>query len=1619
MIDERHFKGGLNQDDEDRDLADGDYRFALNLHSGSSDSDNIGAVENAKGNSLVTFPLSGVRNKCIGTYEYKPGTIVTEGSAESNVSFVIYFIWSSARAHQILKYTPESGENGSIERILQGPILNFDEFKLVNGINVVDGKLLYFVDYHNENRKINIEKAIEEGKKREWDLYFPEDAFDFTTGCDYELTVLDKNLVPVAGGYNVCSSDGSPSTDGTLSSGMKNLADDINTTPPPVGFTALNTIIEAEACGKFMHITAKTEGEYTITIVTTNGHESKLVPLNYYPKPFRLEFMDVMKYPPNCEPKVSYRADSDITYNNVGRLVSQFRARYIYDDFEKSAWGPISTIAIDPNAACGEDPNASPNNYIEIDFSDDRLDDSNGSLAILKRVELAFRELNTGIFKSIIQLDTEDFGFGTNVFRFFNDSNYTEIAVTQTNKLFDSIPLRSKSQEVVKNRLIYAGNEEGFDLPCVDARLDVDFVETEDPPTWTITGKIRFTNELNADSDFRFNQPIVKYSDEEGVVYGGMGSTASGFVNDAGSEYKQDVPIRGIVAYLAGTDYAVISIQNDAVAQAHGVTILTGDGNVYDGGSKSKRNAIRSAMQDRDVFSTIQIKGVKPGKYALRIASNHCDTGTGDIFEFGGASLQYQNTSTRAYQVGKPGPGGGGGGTTEGDVHECIITLDDQGGSVDVGEILIADLTDPKINSGNFAVEGYLFDQESPVTADNVRDGQAMELQQVFFMEQDFPYDSFVTDHNGYFFGGSANPNVGFDDKLRIPVVSVTGNPLNPEGVITNFDKNGLSTDRLVVKQPNEALFTGGLTGVLTEESSGEIEVAGNKVVELILYNHNTTVSQIARTIVLGDVTTQDGAPISGINVTIGRGKTGLTDINGQYRITVYADAGENKNNRVTDTIFFGYSGLCDISFPVNALAMELTQFQLNGFYNFTMAFWFLAPERSVSLTTTPLKSILKRGGSYDYGLIYLDDGNRSTATGVAPEDLTKIYIPYFSEDLNKYFPIKFPSPGTFSTGFAQVNWEILSDPPEFATHFQWVRTLNSLSNKSIDWVVNKVLYVKTFDTTSGDPVTGNFGDSDVKEIYLDTKNFIFFAEENSGSQLSYIFEPGDKVRLKRNDQGVAFEEYFDLPIKSQRGAFIIIDSINNLPELKGGLEVEFYTPKKQEETKIFYEIGECYPVITDGTGKKVHSQTTGTFKTGDIYLRGRDMFIQDDSAGVNRVNYSYFIESESISDFYTSRAADIGRVNIVNPDIGFIVRPSNHRFSGVYIPGSKINGLSSFEALNSKDLSREEGLIYKLLFVGNVLLIFFKRKLFGEYIQESLLTDAAGQQIVSITDEFLGSDRSFRKEFGTTHPESVTNHEGLVYFWDNHLGKMIQYAGNDLFAVSKYKMKNFFARKGRELRDPGKELKSEVVTVFDSYFNELIVTFRKYDFTDDPNNPVLTAETLSYNKDQNRWKSFWSFIPECYAAIGEAIISIKNGDLFLHNKNDVYNNFYGEKFTSQIQAIFNQDPRKVKICKALFIDADQEWFAPVIDVPKSATYKNGMKSRLIKGSFVAKEGILYSAIKNDLTDPRHPTQEDALINGRQMRGQSLVVLFESDSEEETVLYGVSLNYINSERSRK
>ena len=76
MIEKNLFLGGLNSDDEDRFLAAGDYRYALNIRNSKTDKASAGSIENTRGNTEITFVLpDGINkqlkittSKCLGAF---------------------------------------------------------------------------------------------------------------------------------------------------------------------------------------------------------------------------------------------------------------------------------------------------------------------------------------------------------------------------------------------------------------------------------------------------------------------------------------------------------------------------------------------------------------------------------------------------------------------------------------------------------------------------------------------------------------------------------------------------------------------------------------------------------------------------------------------------------------------------------------------------------------------------------------------------------------------------------------------------------------------------------------------------------------------------------------------------------------------------------------------------------------------------------------------------------------------------------------------------------------------------------------------------------------------------------------------------------------------------------------------------------------------------------------------------------------------------------------------------------------------------------------------------------------------------------------------------------------
>ena len=131
--------GRLNKDLDERLISPGEYRDALNVNIGTSESSDASTVENLLGNEAV-----GVINE--------PSAKVIGSIADSSTGNVYWFIKATA-FDGIYEYIPASRK----VNILVRGTLNFSTDFLITGINIIDG-MLFWTDDRNEPRKLNISK---------------------------------------------------------------------------------------------------------------------------------------------------------------------------------------------------------------------------------------------------------------------------------------------------------------------------------------------------------------------------------------------------------------------------------------------------------------------------------------------------------------------------------------------------------------------------------------------------------------------------------------------------------------------------------------------------------------------------------------------------------------------------------------------------------------------------------------------------------------------------------------------------------------------------------------------------------------------------------------------------------------------------------------------------------------------------------------------------------------------------------------------------------------------------------------------------------------------------------------------------------------------------------------------------------------------------------------------------------------------------------------------------------------------------------------------------------------------------------------------------------------------
>lgn len=177
-----------------------------------------------------------------------------------------------------------------------------------------------------------------------------------------------------------------------------------------------------------------------------------------YPSPLTEEYIEVLKYPPVNKPEFVFATDTDQAINNVAGKMFQFAYRYVYDDGEVSAYSPYSDVAISDyylqNSVYTASQIDSNNNVITLTLD-------NGS-AICDSIEVIFREGNDGEWKRIRRVENNPLA-STQDLNFNNNGNYQVADPTDTNKLFDNVPITAKATEIIGNKLVLGNYVDGYD----------------------------------------------------------------------------------------------------------------------------------------------------------------------------------------------------------------------------------------------------------------------------------------------------------------------------------------------------------------------------------------------------------------------------------------------------------------------------------------------------------------------------------------------------------------------------------------------------------------------------------------------------------------------------------------------------------------------------------------------------------------------------------------------------------------------------------------------------------------------------------------------------------------------------------------------------------------------------------------------------------------------------------------------------------------------------------------------------------------------------------------------------------------------------------------------------
>jgi len=434
-------KAKMNQDLDDRLLPNGEYRTAQNVLVGKSEEDSAGTLQNIKGNTIVSGTQLGIgvygQIEIIGYFmDPTNDRIITFTTDWTGTAFAPADASCAIRSYNV--------NNGSYTTLVEGYFLNFSTINTIVGVSLLED-LLFWTDNRNQPRKINVATALREGVSH----YYKENNISVSKYNPYKAILLLKEQKSTV--ISVTSQK------------IIEIAENNNIT---IGMTFLASREGNETIFPYDYITvtnvepSATVGQTTVTLSSDEHASGEDIEVGDNVC-FLISTMSDQGDDPTWPGDPDYLEDKFV----------RFGYRFKFEDNEYSVYAPFTQIAFIPKQKGyflrGNEANAlsstivtwMENNVNNVDLIIPLPDKGVNIINSYKitEIDILYKESDSLAVKVLDTINVDSINNEENFYIYSYQSRkpIRTLPEAQTVRVFDKVPVKAKTQEIISNRVVY------------------------------------------------------------------------------------------------------------------------------------------------------------------------------------------------------------------------------------------------------------------------------------------------------------------------------------------------------------------------------------------------------------------------------------------------------------------------------------------------------------------------------------------------------------------------------------------------------------------------------------------------------------------------------------------------------------------------------------------------------------------------------------------------------------------------------------------------------------------------------------------------------------------------------------------------------------------------------------------------------------------------------------------------------------------------------------------------------------------------------------------------------------------------------------------------------------